>query len=161
MQIKLNKLYVDKTLRTIHAAQLRDDCITDKDYFCKVLPVQIGNRKNSLLDTYSLTIEGKYFTNGIKDEKDVIVEISKSIQYDSNSIYILSDLFEQCWISDKSKIRIKLGKDWCDATWEENSLIHIDIPSIQNRCILNKINFFLDQRLSSKNNRLLDVLRNA
>lgn len=104
MQIKLNRIYVDKTLRTIHAAQLRDICLNDKDYYCKMLPVQIGNRKNSLLDTYSLTIEGKYFQSGTKDKKDVIVEISKSIQHDSNSIYILSDLFEQCWTLDKKKL---------------------------------------------------------
>lgn len=154
MQIKLNKLYLDRTLRTIHAAQLRDVCLNDKDYYCRVIPVQIGSRKNSLTDTYSLTIDGTYFTLGTKDEKDAIVEISETIQHDSNSIYILSDLFEHCLIIDKTKIRIKLGQEYSDATYEQNSLIHIDEPSIQNRAILAKFSFNCDKRLSSKINRL-------
>lgn len=158
MQIKLNKLYLDRKLRTIHAAQLRDDCLSDKDYYCKVVPVQIGSKKHSLNDTYSLTIKGTYFTSGTKDEKDAIVELSETIQHNSNAIYILSDLFEQCWITATEQIRIKLGHEWFDATYEQNSLIHIDNPSIHNRSILAKFGFTCDQRLSHKYHKLFDTI---
>jgi len=159
MQIKINRLYVDRKLRTIHAAQLRDDCLNDDDYYCKILPVQIGRKKHSLSDTYSLTLKGTYFTSGTKDEKDAIVELSETIQDKRNSIYILSDLFEQCWITDKTNIRIKLGQEWHDATYEQNSLIHIDSTSIiHNRSIFAKFSFNCDQRLSSKHHNLFDII---
>lgn len=54
----------------------------------------------------------------------------------------------------QKKIRIDIGKEYSDATYEQNSLIHIDEPSIQNRAILAKFSFNCYKRLSHKYDRL-------
>ena len=88
MQIKLDRLYVDRTLKTIHAAELRDDLSTK--YYCRILPVQ-ESKKFTPGNTYSLTKEGKFYTNfKTKDTNDAITEIDETIIDGSIALYILA-----------------------------------------------------------------------
>jgi hypothetical protein len=159
MQIKLDRLYVDRYLRTVHAAEERDDLSTK--YYCRIIPVH-ESKKFTLGNTYSLTKEGKFYTNfKTEHSNDAIIEIDETIIDGSIALYILSDLFEQCWITEKYKIRMRINKNWFDATYEQNGLAHIDSQSNQRRAILAKFSFSCDQRLSKKYNKLFDILRNG
>jgi len=157
MQIKLDRVYVDRTLRTIHTAELSND---SSDYYCKIDPVQESKKQSANnLYKYSLTEEGTYFTSGSKDKKDAIVEINETIIKGVDPLYMLSDLFEQCWITEEKNIRLQTRSNWICAKYKpKNSLINID-ESMQRRVILVKFSFSCDQRLSKKYNKLFDILK--